>query len=270
MHYLVRKFRKCALRARKLIRYLKENNRGFSLIELMVVIAIIGILAGIGIPAYTSLTTRTKSIHIINQIQQIKTGVEQYYQQYGYFPGDDPYASTRFGPKCKVGSATSIDGDGDGKINFVVGGTSGSVDSYVALCLMGKGELGYLSDNLTPLDNFTTKPTPGVTLPKIGDGVGLLGYGAAPFSTNNVLAIGTITGTITSGDVLASIGNDALTVAEVQKIKAHFEPNSKPNEGDVQAKNATTDSCFATATGAYNMENKNNRVCGLMVKLPRS
>ena len=48
---------------------------GFTLIELMIVIAIIGILAGIGIPQYASYTKRAKFTEIISQATPYKMAV---------------------------------------------------------------------------------------------------------------------------------------------------------------------------------------------------
>jgi type IV pilus assembly protein PilA len=57
-----------------------KKQAGFTLIELMIVVAIIGILAAIALPAYTDFTTRSKVSEIIVAADKCKTSVVEYYQ----------------------------------------------------------------------------------------------------------------------------------------------------------------------------------------------
>ena len=65
---------------------MKRTERGFTLIELMIVVAIIGILAAIAIPAYQDYTIRSKVTELINAAGVCKTGVAEYYQSKGLMP----------------------------------------------------------------------------------------------------------------------------------------------------------------------------------------
>jgi len=65
---------------------LKNIQKGFTLIELMIVIAIVGILAAIAIPAYQNYTIRSQVTEGLSLADGWKTGVSEYYAQNGSFP----------------------------------------------------------------------------------------------------------------------------------------------------------------------------------------
>ena len=63
-----------------------NKQQGFTLIELMIVVAIIGILAAIAIPAYQDYTIRAKVSEPITFADAAKTSVSEYYQSQGGMP----------------------------------------------------------------------------------------------------------------------------------------------------------------------------------------
>jgi len=69
-------------------------SRGFTLIELMIVIAIIGILAAIAIPAYQNYTIRAQVTEGLTLGDGWKTAISEYYANTGNWPSQQNLAGT--------------------------------------------------------------------------------------------------------------------------------------------------------------------------------
>jgi type IV pilus assembly protein PilA len=65
---------------------------GFTLIELMIVVAIIGILAGVAIPAYQNYTIRAQVTEAFSLASELKGPIQEYRKERGTFPVDNAAA----------------------------------------------------------------------------------------------------------------------------------------------------------------------------------
>src|SRR5216683_2975361 len=91
---------------------MNKVQKGFTLIELMIVVAIIGILAAIAIPAYQDYTVRSKVTELINAAGVCKTSVAEYYQTKGTMPDDATKSGcSTSGTLNSVAPAISATGD---------------------------------------------------------------------------------------------------------------------------------------------------------------
>ena len=68
---------------------MKKVQQGFTLIELMIVVAIIGILAAIAIPAYQDYTIRAQVSEGLNLAAASKAAVTEFFQDQGTWPADN-------------------------------------------------------------------------------------------------------------------------------------------------------------------------------------
>lgn len=62
------------------------NSQGFTIVELLIVIVIIGILAALVIVAYGGIQSRARDAGRIQKVKEITKAIEAYYVDYGYYP----------------------------------------------------------------------------------------------------------------------------------------------------------------------------------------
>ncbi len=72
---------------RKDVIHMLRNQKGFTLMELMIVIVIIGVLAAIGVPAYKGYTVKAKEAACKAQRRTVQTAVGMYYADRDAYPG---------------------------------------------------------------------------------------------------------------------------------------------------------------------------------------
>ena len=93
----------------------KQLQQGFTLIELMIVVAIIGILAAIAIPAYQNYVIRAQVSEGMTLTGGAKTAVAEYFSNHGTFPGTNAAAG--------LATDTSISGNYVQKVDVTAGTT---------------------------------------------------------------------------------------------------------------------------------------------------
>ena len=111
---------------------MKKFQQGFTLIELMIVVAIIGILAAIAIPAYQDYTVRAQVSEGLNLGGGAKTAVTEYFQDRGAWPADNTEAGLEAVPTNINGKYVASVTVTAGVIDVLYGG-----DAHAAL-LAGK------------------------------------------------------------------------------------------------------------------------------------
>lgn len=76
---------------------MKNVQKGFTLIELMIVVAIIGILAAIALPAYQDYTARSQMSEALTLASGGKVAVAEFWSDRGYFPATNASAGLATG-----------------------------------------------------------------------------------------------------------------------------------------------------------------------------
>ena len=150
---------------------MKQLQKGFTLIELMIVVAIIGILAAVALPAYQDYTIRAKMSEVILAMSACRTSITEVYQSGGSAPG-----ANNWGCEISAGQGSkyvnAISTDANGIVTATVTNISTSVNgSMVRLVPRNPtGDASFTSGNSQTLFGWncgphTSNPVPTKFLP---------------------------------------------------------------------------------------------------------
>jgi type IV pilus assembly protein PilA len=86
----------------------KKPSAAFTLVEVMIVVAIVGLLAVIAIPSYVKSRARSQATACINNLRQIESGAQQFAIEKGLHAGDVIVFPDDILPYVKLNSANAI------------------------------------------------------------------------------------------------------------------------------------------------------------------
>ena len=132
----------------------KRSNKGFTLIELMIVVAIIGILAAIAIPKFADLISKSKEGATKGSLSAIRSSLQVYYgDNEGVFPLDTLAVLVADGKYLNEIPVAKLPGTGISEVNTVTAFSSMTVagafidDAGATIATAALGGWIYANDN---------------------------------------------------------------------------------------------------------------------------
>jgi len=113
------------------------KKHGFTMIELMIVVAIIGILAAVAIPLYTGYTNRAKRVEAEEQLMTLAAAEEDFFNTYRKYAGKDDTEKANL--KKYYGVEFGGEGNKNYKIEVTLGSGSSTYTATAYVCFTKQG-----------------------------------------------------------------------------------------------------------------------------------
>jgi type IV pilus assembly protein PilA len=123
------------------IEIMKKVQQGFTLIELMIVVAIIGILAAIAIPAYQDYTIRAQVSEGINLASGAKAAIAEYFMDTGAMPSTNAAAGLENEANIRGNYVSEVLVQGAGVVQVTYDGPQVSTYRRLAVKIVGSKQL---------------------------------------------------------------------------------------------------------------------------------
>ncbi len=150
------------------------RRRGFSLIEMMIVVAIVGILAAISIPSYQSYTQRSRTAEAFTFLAEIRQRQEAYRAEFGQYcsvsaaagsgidsgawaPATAPTGGSRVGWSGTPGAWNQLGANPDGSVRFQYRTTAGPPGSTPGIPGFSGNDFWFVAQATADLDDDGTR-----------------------------------------------------------------------------------------------------------------